>query len=219
MPATTGAPPFVTLGGYPLTGIAAPSVEIKRREVKTVLEAGQLSQREHLAMRDPGYPVRTAKHQFTIRYSHLRAKEDLIEGILAGGGPHAFCPWKGIHHRWTADGARSEFFFDRAIALDTLTPGSLPTADFEPVVRIGLTATALTYTVVDAVTYAAGSPAAGLVWFVAGQKKFKLPSAPAAGAEVFARLVPIFDVFEQGDVDKRYQGPIREPRDLVLVEA
>lgn len=216
---TSGAPPFVTLGGYPLTGIAAPQVEVKRREVKTVLEAGQLAQREHLASREPGYPVRTVKCQFTIRYSHLRDKEDLIEGVLAGAGPHELCLWKPLHMRWTCDGVRDEFFFDREIAIDTLTPGGLSTAAFEPVVRVGLTATPLTYTVVDAVTYAAGSPAAGLVWFVSGERKFKLPAAPAAGAELTAALVHIFDVFETGDVDKRYSSVIREPRDLVLVEA
>lgn len=218
MSATSGAPPFVHLGGYPLTGIAAPQVEIKRREVKTLLEAGQLAQREHLAVRDPGYPVRTLKLAFTIRYSHLRDREELIEGVLAGAGPHAFCPWKPLHQRWTCDGSRQEFFFDRAIALDTLTPGGLPTASFKPIVRVGLTTDPLTYTVVDAVTYAAGSPAAGLVWFVAGARKFKLPSAPAAGAELVASLVHVFDVIEQGDVDKRYARPIQEPRDLVLVE-
>lgn len=218
MSITGGAPPFVTLASYPLTGIAAPQVEVKRREVKTVIEAGQLAQREHLAVRDPGYPVRTVKFQFTVRYSHLRDREELIEGILAGPGPHELCLWKPHHQRWTCDGARAEFFFDRPVAIDTLTPGGLSIDLFAPIVRVGLTATPLTYTVVSEGTYAAGSPAEGLVWFVLGARKFKLPTAPAAGAELTAALVHTFDVLETGDVDKRYSSVLREPRDLVLVE-
>ena len=222
MSAPPGAPPCVTLAGYPLVGIAAPQVEVKRREIKTVVESGNGSAREHLAHRDPGYPVRTHRYSFRVAYSHLREKEGLIEGILSGPGPHTFCLWKPEHLRYTPDGVRQEFYFDRPVAIHTLTPPSgYSSAVYAPEISFGLTSVdaVLTYAVVSEGTYGAGSPPTGTVWFVSGARKFKLAAAPAAGSVLVARIVSLYSVLEQPDVDKRYSRPIAEPRDLNLVEA
>lgn len=219
MATPVGAPPCVTLAGYDLTGVAAQEVAVKATQVKTILEGGALVRREHLAYREPGYPVRLVKHDFTIRYEQLSKRIDRVEAILAGAGPFTFCLWKAVTLQYVGDGARSEFFFDWPVAVHTLTPpNGLAAALYEPIVQVAIDGTPLTYSAQVAGTYA-GTPASGNVWFLDDGQAFKLPTAPAAGSLVVARIVPLFSVLEAPLTDKRYQSPLREPRDLMLVEA
>ncbi|MEO7973271.1 MAG: hypothetical protein ABIU84_06750, partial [Thermoanaerobaculia bacterium] len=157
-----------------------------------------------------------------LRFQHLRDFYDLVEDILAGPGPFDFCFWKLVHQRYTGDGARVEFFLPHpgGVATDTLTaPSSISITPFLPVVKLGLAATPLTYTKVDAGTYATG-PATGNVYFLENSDRFKVAVAdvPASGDPVVARYVPLYQVVEGGASDKSYSDNVREPRAIELQE-
>lgn len=210
----------ITLEGVDIP-IATQQPVARRRELKSILESGPGGAREQLAWQPAGYPVRTYKMRFTLTWAHLRGYYDQVEEILAGAGPFAFCFWKPVHLRYLGDGVRVEYFLphELGVATDTLTtpPGGASIIPFLPVVKIGLSSDPLTYSKVDATTYATG-PSAGNVYFLAGGTKFKLPSAPAAGAAIVVRYVPLYAVFEVEASEKRYTDPIREPRAIELVE-
>ena len=212
--------------GFDLEGtniaVATQAPNEKRRELKTVYEGGPGSVQEQLAWRAAGYPVRTYKRSWTFPIQHIREFYDTIEAILAGPGPFSFCFWKQTHHRYLGDGARVEFFLPHAggVATDTLTPPlGISITPFLPVVQLGLAAAALTYAKVDSATYATG-PTTGNVYFLENSNRFKLAAAdtPAALDDIVVRYVPLYQVVERGDLDKRYPDNAREPRALDLVE-
>ena len=64
----------------------------------------------------------------------------------------------------------------------------------------------------------AGTPSAGTAVFLQQGAKFKLAEAPAAGATLIVRYVPLYQVLCASTGDKRYEGPIREPLAIELVE-
>lgn len=209
------------LAGQLLVSASPTEVGVRRRELKTLHETGQLERREFLAWQEDGFPYRAWKHEFTLRYSAIRECYDLVEDILSGPAPFELVLWKPVHLTYLGDGARSEFFLPRPVALQYYAgPLALDDAKLEPVVKVGLDGTPLDYAAVDAATYA-GTPPAGTVWFLEGPQglSFKLPSAPAADAQVKARIIPVFRVLEREETEKRYTSVTREPRDLVLVEA
>lgn len=197
----------------------------KRREIKTVYEGGPGTAQEQLAYRAAGYPVRTYKRSWNFPIQNIRGQYDQVEDILAGPGPFDFAFWKLTHHRYLSDGARVEFFLPHpgGVATDTLIArgGASPSLNtpFLPVVKLGLAAAALTYTKVDSATYATG-PATGNVYFLENSDRFKIAVAdvPAAGDDIVARYVPLYQVIEGGTLDKRYPDNAREPRTLDLLE-
>jgi len=212
----TRVPP--TLQGTQLTGASAREVLVRWREMKTVQESGGGDRQEQLLARPSGYPVRTRKREFVFDYNHIRGLYDLVEEILAAAGPFTLSLWKLEHFAFAGDGARTEFFFDHDLAADFDSVPSALVGKIDPVVKVGISGTALTYTAVSTATFDGGDPAAGIVWFETAGRRMKLPAAPAVGETVFARFVPRFECLEQADHEKRYQNPIREPRSIVLLE-
>jgi len=212
----TRVPP--TLAGWPLEGIAASETLVRYREMKTVQESAGGSRQEQLLARVAGYPVRTKKREFVFRYAHVRDKYDLIEQILAAAGPFTLTVWKFEHFAFAGDGARLEFLLDHDLAADYDAVPAALVGKIDPEVKVELDGTPLTYTPVATATFDAGTPAAGLVWFETDGRRIKLPAAPAAGETVHCRFVPRFEVVEQADHEKRYASPLREPRDIVLLE-
>lgn len=211
----------MTLEGTAIAAATQAPVE-QRRAVKSLFEGGPGTAQEQLAWLPAGYPVRIFKRSWKLAFQHLRDLYDTVEDILAGPGPFDFVFWKLTHHRYLGDGARVEFFLPHSggVATDTLTPpGGISVTPFLPVVKIGLAATALTYTKVSAGTYATG-PATGNVYFLENSDRFKLAVAdtPAALDDIVVRYVPLYQVIEAGEPDKRYGDPIREPRGIELRE-
>lgn len=221
MSSTPGIRAKVMLDGVALAGAMPTEIGVRRRELKTVQESGQLERREFLAWQEEGYPYRAWKHEVTLRYAAIRACYDLVEEILSGPGPFELVIWKPVHLTYIGDGARSEFLLPWPVALQYYTgPLELAAAKLAPVVKVGLAGSPLTYAAVDAATYA-GTPPAGTVWFLEGPTglSFKLPEPPAVDAEVKANIIPVLSVLEREESEKRYTSPTREPRDIVLVEA
>lgn len=221
MTSSPGVRAKAMLAGQLLAGATPTEIGVRRRELKTLHESGSLERREFLAWQEDGYPHRAWKHEFTLRYAAIRTCYDLVEEILSGPGPFDLVIWKPVHLTYIGDGARSEFLLPWPVAGQYYAgPLPLDAAKLAPVVKVGLAGAELTYAAVDATTYA-GTPPAGTVWFLEGAagRSFKLPSAPAADAEVKARIIPVFSVLERGETEKRYTSPTREPRDIDLVEA
>jgi hypothetical protein len=206
------------LDGVLLAGAQPNEVGMRRRQVKTIHETGDLERREFLAYQDAGYPDRLWKREFSLRYSAIRDCYDVVEQILAESGPFTCALWKMEHLAYSGDGARLEFFLPFEVACQVISPLPIEAAKIQPVVRIGRDGTPLTYAAVAAATYA-GTPPAGTAWFLEGSGlAFKVPSAPAAGAKVHVRFAPLYEVLEREETEKRYVSPTREPRDIELLE-
>lgn len=214
-----------TIAGLTL-GVATQAPTEKRRELKTVFEGGPGSAQEQLAYRAAGYPVRTYKRSWVFPIAHIRSYQDQIEAILAGAGPFDFCFWKLTHHQFVSDGSRVEFFLPHAggVATDTLTPpDGASITPFLPVVQLGvgteIAFSPLTYTKVNSGTYATG-PSTGNVYFLENSDRFKIATAdvPAVGEPIVARYVPLYQVIEGQNLDKRYPDNAREPRPIELME-
>lgn len=214
----------MTLAGVHLE-IAVQAPTERWRELKSIYEGGPGTAQEQLAWRAAGYPVRTHKLTWSLPIAHIRGHYDQVADILAGPGPFDFVFWKVTHHQYISDGARVEYFLPHpgGVATDTLIArgGASPTLNnpFLPVVKLGLSASALTYTKVSAGTYATG-PSTGNVYFLENSDRFKIAVAdvPAVGDEIVARYVPIYQVVEGGNLDKRYSDNAREPLSLDLRE-
>ena len=216
-PTGLNAPP--TLGGYHLTGASASEVVVRARELKTLRTAADGGTREQLAWVAAGLPLRTRKRTFTLRYAHLRNVYDLVEEILAEAGPQTLCLWRFEHLAYAGDGARTEFTLPWQPAIHTLTPpNGQPGSRYEPAAKIGIGGSPLTCTGVDAAQFDGGSPSAGEIWFDTESPRIRLDAPLGTGETLHVRLVPLFEVVEAPENEKRLASVLREPRDLVLVE-
>lgn len=216
-PTGLNAPP--TLGGYHLTGASASEVVVRARELKTLRTAADGGTREQLAWVAAGLPLRTRKRTFTLRYAHLRNVYDLVEEILAEAGPHTLCLWRFEHLAYAGDGARTEFTLPWQPAIHSLTPpNGQPESRYEPAAKIGIGGSPLTCTGVDAAQFDGGSPSAGEIWFDTESPRIRLDAPLGTGETLHVRLVPLFEVVEAPENEKRLASVLREPRDLVLVE-
>lgn len=216
-PTGLNAPP--TLGGYHLTGASASEVVVRARELKTLRTAADGGTREQLAWVAAGLPLRTRKRTFTLRYAHLRNVYDLVEEILAEAGPHTLCLWRFEHLAYAGDGARTEFTLPWQPAIHSLTPpNGQPESRYQPAVKLDIGGTELTYVEKTEAEFDAGTPGAGEAWFDTETPRLAVATAPAAGETLHVRLVPLFEVVEAPENEKRLASVLREPRDLVLVE-
>lgn len=216
----TGLPAPPTLGGYNLTGASAAEVAVRFREMKTLRTAADGGTREQLAYLGEGLPIRSRKRTFTLRYAHLRSVYDLVEEILAEAGPHTLCLWRFEHLAYAGDGSRTVFTLPWQPAIHSLTPpNGQPESRYQPAAKVGIAGTELTYVEKTEAELDAGTPGAGEVWFDTETPRCKLATAPAAGETLHVRLVPLFSVVESPESEKRLASVLREPRDLVLVEA
>jgi len=216
-PTGLNAPP--TLGGYHLTGASASEVVVRARELKTLRTAADGGTREQLAWVAAGLPLRTRKRTFTLRYAHLRNVYDLVEEILAEAGPHTLCLWRFEHLAWAGDDTTEVFRRPWQPAVHTLTPpNGQPGSRYEPAAKIGIGGSPLTCTGVDAAQFDGGSPSAGEIWFDTESPRIRLDAPLGTGETLHVRLVPLFEVVEAPENEKRLASVLREPRDLVLVE-
>jgi len=216
-PTGLNAPP--TLGGYHLTGASASEVVVRARELKTLRTAADGGTREQLAWVAAGLPLRTRKRTFTLRYAHLRNVYDLVEEILAEAGPHTLCLWRFEHLAWAGDDTTEVFRLPWQPAVHTLTPpNGQPGSRYEPAAKIGIGGSPLTCTGVDAAQFDGGSPSAGEIWFDTESLRIRLDAPLGTGETLHVRLVPLFEVVEAPENEKRLASVLREPRDLVLVE-
>jgi len=216
-PTGISAPP--TLGGYNLTGASASEVAVRFRELKTLRLPADGSTREQLAYLGEGLPIRTRKRTFTLRYAHLRNVYDLVEEILAEAGPHTLCLWRFEHLAWAGDDTTEVFRLPWQPAVHTLTPpNGQPGSRYEPAAKIGIGGSPLTCTGVDAAQFDGGSPSAGEIWFDTESPRIRLDAPLGTGETLHVRLVPLFEVVEAPENEKRLASVLREPRDLVLVE-
>lgn len=216
-PTGISAPP--TLGGYHLTGASASEVVVRARELKTLRTAADGGTREQLAWVAAGLPLRTRKRTFTLRYAHLRNVYDLVEEILAEAGPHTLCLWRFEHLAWAGDDTTEVFRLPWQPAVHTLTPpNGQPGSRYEPAAKIGIGGSPLTCTGVDAAQFDGGSPSAGEIWFDTESPRIRLDAPLGTGETLHVRLVPLFEVVEAPENEKRLASVLREPRDLVLVE-
>lgn len=216
-PTGLNAPP--TLGGYHLTGASASEVVVRARELKTLRTAADGGTREQLAWVAADLPLRTRKRTFTLRYAHLRNVYDLVEEILAEAGPHTLCLWRFEHLAWAGDDTTEVFRLPWQPAVHTLTPpNGQPGSRYEPAAKIGIGGSPLTCTGVDAAQFDGGSPSAGEIWFDTESPRIRLDAPLGTGETLHVRLVPLFEVVEAPENEKRLASVLREPRDLVLVE-
>lgn len=216
-PTGLNAPP--TLGGYHLTGASASEVVVRARELKTLRTAADGGTREQLAWVAAGLPLRTRKRTFTLRYAHLRNVYDLVEEILAEAAPHTLCLWRFEHLAWAGDDTTEVFRLPWQPAVHTLTPpNGQPGSRYEPAAKIGIGGSPLTCTGVDAAQFDGGSPSAGEIWFDTESPRIRLDAPLGTGETLHVRLVPLFEVVEAPENEKRLASVLREPRDLVLVE-
>jgi len=217
-PTGLNAPP--TLAGRNLTGASASEVQVRFRELKTVRTAADGSAREQLAYLGEALPIRAKKRTFTVRWAHLRDIYDLVEEILAESGPHTLCLWRFEHLAWQGNGSRTTFTLPWQPAIHSLTPpNGQPASRYQPVAKVGIDGTDLTYVAKTAAELAAGTPGAGEAWFATDEPQVKVATAPAAAEVLHVRLVPLYSVVESPESEKRLASVLREPRDLVLVEA
>jgi hypothetical protein len=220
--ATQGARTPPTFDGFHLAGVAADSWEISAVQLKGNVTLADGGVREQLLAPDPGYPLVTLKHTFSLSWAHVAGLQRAIEARLAFPGVHRLCVWKHVTLGYLGDGQRKEYFLPRAwrIALHNLTPPEgLAPAKYEAEVRIGLDTPALQpIQHVSPATYAGGATP-GQVWFEKGSNRLKFGTAPALDAKVLVAVVPEIACLTAGEADaRRYNDPHREPRKLVLVE-
>jgi hypothetical protein len=220
--ATQGARTPPTFDGFHLAGVAADSWEISAVQLKGNVTLADGGVREQWVAPEPGYPLVTLKHTFSLSWAHVAGLQRAIEARLAFPGVHRLCVWKHVTLGYLGDGQRKEYFLPRAwrIALHNLTPpeGIAP-EKYEAEVRIGLDSPTLQpIQHVSPATYA-GAVTPGQVWFEKTSNRFAFGTAPALDAQVLVAVVPEIACLTAGEADsRRYSDPHREPRKLVLVE-
>lgn len=205
-------------------GVPAAEWRIQAVQARTVRELAGGGWREQFAVTEPDLPPVAAMKRFGLRWTHLSELRQTVAELLALPGEHQLILWRPEELAWPGDGSRTEFRLPNrwTLALDTFAspPGGVGAARFEPAVRITREGDPLTVTRgVDQTTYDAGPPA-GAAYFLDGASTFKVGDVPAAGEAVYTTVHPVYQVLE--DVDrppKSFTGPIREPEELVLVEA
>ncbi len=168
-----------------------------------------------------GEPLIITRRTFVIDWDHLeQGARAQVEQQLSLPGEHRLVLWREEQLAWLGDGNRTIYILPNRWQLalhvvSTLLPGGVPAAAFEPVVSVG--GVDATYALVANV--AAAAPPAGQVHFEDSTSRFRLPSAPAPGTPIYARVVPAYPVFRGAPVGKQLRGPLREPHQLELIEA
>lgn len=208
---------------------APSSTTIRTIDVRSVRETATGGRREQrtwwgeAALENPGclLPTRRLRHEVTVDYDNLR--DERVEEVLAVPGPHDLAVWKTVTLSYRGNGAARELWMPWRLAIDaaTLPPGlTAGHVGAEPRVKVGLAGEPLVYLPQDSGAYAAGSPAEGQVWFLAGGQKLKLASAPAAGETVLARVMPVLRVLDETDSPRQYNASrlFAEPRNLIFRE-
>ncbi len=210
----------MVLDGQPIEHPTA-SWDVAFKDQKIVHELATGDRREQVAEPPAGHPTLKRKRVFTHGWTNLGAAKDQVELLLAGPGIHELILWRPEYLQWLGDGERSEFVLPNGWILATdaaLPPGGVTPSTFDPRIHIGIDGTDLTYVSQDQATYDAGAPNAGEVWFLASSDRFKLSAAPAQGALIYGRVVPRYLVYQDGSQSVRLDGPVKEPRELRLLE-
>jgi hypothetical protein len=220
--ATQGAKTPLTFDGFPLAGVASESWEISAAEAKGNITLADGSVREQRLAPEPGYPLVSLKHTFSLSWAHVAHLQRAIEARLAFPGVHRLCAWKHVILGYLGDGTRAEYYLPRAwrLALHNLTPPEgISPAKYQPEVRIGLDSPdLLPLQHVTPEVFAEGVTP-GEVWFEQGSNRFAFGTAPALDVQILVAVVPEIACLTAGDADnRRYNDPHREPRKLVLVE-
>jgi hypothetical protein len=221
--ATQGARTPPTFDGYPLAGVPAESWEISAIALKGNITLADGSVREQLLAPEPGFPLITWKHTFSLQWGHVGKLQRALEARLAFPGAHRLCVWKHVTLGYLGDGQRSELYLPVGwrVAIHGLTPPEgISPAKFEPEVTLGLDGLVpLPVEHVSTATYEATAPPAGDVWFEEGTNRFRFGTAPGLDEQVLVAVVPEFACLTAGESEaRRYSDPMREPRRLVLVE-
>ncbi len=198
------------------------SWDVRLDPQKIVLRNATGDRRQQIAEPAAGFPTLKAKRTFTLGWSHLGIAKDQVETLLSDPGQHQLALWRPEYLQWLGDGVRAEYFMPNGWILATdyaPPPGGVAPAIFDAEIRPGLSGDVLKPIVLDQASYDAGDPAAGEVWFLEASSQLKLAAPPAAGEKIYGKVVPRYLVFEDGPQSTRLTGPIREPRELVLLEA
>jgi len=205
--------------------LVTPATEwrILAEEQRTVRQLATGARREQITYPGEGMPVVPTKRRFTLMWTNAASMRATFDELLALPGLHTLVLWRDEQLAWRADG-RSEFHMPNnwVLAIDAVTPpAGLPAARFAPMVKVGLAGDVFTYTV--PVDYDAGNPAAGEVWFSypgTGGASLKLATPPDAGEIVYARVVPVYQVYlAPTRAERTFAEPLREPREITLLEA
>lgn len=212
------------LDGESLAAVPASSWVVRTRELRHVRESATGARREVLLATAAGQALVRRVRSFTITWTSVGAMRDLAEELLAAPGEHTLVLWRHEYLTFRGDGATVEFTLPNGwlLAGDVLAgalPPAVTAAELEPRVKVGREGDELTYSLQDVATYDAGDPGAGEVWFAEGESRFKLAAAPALGATLHARLVPVYRVLQAPErPETRLDGPIREPLEVTLLE-
>ncbi len=212
-------PACATLAGVALEEAPATEWSVRRRQHKTVRQGATGRRRQQLATTEAGGPALQITRTFTIRWQQLGKLRDTVEEILAEPGPHTLSLWRPEFLAFPGDGARTEFLLPWPLATDFLTPpGGLDVERFAPVVKVSRQGQELFPVSKAPGEYAEGPPDPGEVWFLRQGRAFKIAAPPAAGETVYARVVPLFEVFEAEETEAAFSDPVSEPRSLILLE-
>jgi len=206
--------------------VSAKEWRILAEEQRTVRRLATGRRREQVTYPGVGMPMVPAQRRFTLAWEHTGEMRPALEELLAVPGLHPLILWRDEPLAWHADGSRAEFHLPNGwvLAIDRqIPPDGLSPDRFSPAVKVGLDGVVLTYSSHDEATYAAGTPAAGEVWFsipTSGGASLKLATPPAAGEIVYARVVPVYQVYlAPTRAEQTFAGPLREPREITLLEA
>ncbi|HEX4954807.1 MAG TPA: hypothetical protein VF017_15550 [Thermoanaerobaculia bacterium] len=209
------------LDGYAFPSRALGEMDVRGEATRTLRTAASGARHLQLTYHGAGFPVLRRRRRFELRSDQVGDFAGLLERILADPGVHTLATWRPETLLWAGDGDRTEFLTFWPSAPDLVAvPGGLAAAPLYPEVRLGSPSAAPLTTVRQSQEdYDAGDPAAGEAWFLLGGSRFKLEAAPAAGSRIYAAVVPLYSVVEEGADDRTYRAPRREPRTVALVEA
>jgi hypothetical protein len=209
-----------TLDGVHLTGTSTSEWSILHKPARRTPELSHGGHREYLAWPGALQPQIKTKLQVVFTWESLRTMRDTVEQLLAAPGPHELALWRNEWSSWYCDGAAAEFSLPWRLAPHVVStaPNGLTMARFDPVTKVGLSGTPLTYLPKAQAAYDADEPAAGEVWYLEGGQTFKLSAAPTAGAVLYASVVPVYLVFEGEPTERRYTNPAAEPRRVAFLE-
>lgn len=192
------------------------------QEFRTIRETPTGERSERLAFQPPGYPAIKRKARIDLQWGSVGDSREHVERIAAVPGEHTLILWRHEQLAFLCDGARDVFHLPMrwTLAVDQVAPpGGLPASKFGPRVMVGVAGAVLTYASVDDATFdGAAGPPAGTVWFRRLGADFRLEAPAAAGAVVYARVVPEYTVFHTPPPAKTLDKPNREPAVLTFLE-
>lgn len=174
-------------------------------------------------------PVVRARRRFSLSWTYAKAVSALVDH-MEFPGPKRLALWRVYSLAYRGYGG-ADFELPRGwtLAATAKTPEPQPTImGTLPVVKPdGAAGSPIPVHLVDGATYDAGNPPAGECWFrdedpadPDGVQPFKLGTAPAPGAQISVRVMPVLWVVRHGEnAEVNLSRPATEPRTLTLEEA